>query len=78
MTLPAAPLPAALWPTMEVPDALGELELAGLLADEPGEADEPGDREPKLGRVALVPRTTFTGDYGQNRVFSGTTPRIAS
>ena len=35
-------------------DGLGELELAGLLAD------EPGDMELKLGRVALVPRTTST------------------
>ena len=35
-------------------DELGELELAGLLAA------EPGDKELKLGRVALVPRTTFT------------------
>ena len=48
-TPPAAPLLEA-----EVLDGLEELELAGLLAD------EPGDMELKLGRVALVPRTTST------------------
>ena len=48
-TPPAAPLLEA-----EVLDGLGELELAGLLAD------DPGDMELKLGRVALVPRMTST------------------
>ena len=66
-TPPAAPLPET-----EVLDELGELELAGLLAD------DPGDKEPKLGRVALVPRTTSTCPAVTELLACAVTPNSAA
>jgi hypothetical protein len=48
---PAAPLSEAEAEALDELDGLGLGELP---------ADEPGDRAPKLGRAALVPRTTCT------------------
>ncbi len=65
---PAAPLPEP-----EVLDGLGELELelAGL-------ADEAGDKELKLGSVALVPRTTFTWPALTELLACAVTPNSAA